>query len=757
MAIGNRRTDIFAALTSLAVVAVFAIGYGSGLPFLKSLDEWLFDRYQVLSPRPFNPDGLVRIIDIDERSLHQLGQWPWPRSFVAEIVERLTAAGAAAIAFDILFAEPDRTSPRRVQENWERYNQRFFMTSGPESKAAIQLLGIDRLPDHDEILAAVLDQSPVILGTFLTSLETDTLPPRKAGISFQGSDPRAAMVTFGGAITNLPILSDAATGIGSVSLAPDGGEVVRRVPLVASTGGQIVPALSVEALRVAQGAGSYLLKTADSSGEMNPSADPALTSMRVGQVVIPLEPDGTLRVRYSGKKKKRTISAYKILEGAALSPEIAREVNGRIILVGTSAAGLRDLVTTPLDVSVPGVEVHAEIIEQAVDQTFLTRPDWAPGLEILILVAGGLVVSVLIALQMSVLGLVYSVLAIAGLFYGSWRAFHDLELLLSPIAPALTVGVAHLTGTLHSYFTAEHSRREITRQFEHFVSPSVIEDVISDPEKHLKPGGDRRELTVMFMDIRNFSTVTETMSPEEVIAFINALLTPLTDVILENEGTIDKYMGDAIMAFWNAPRFTEDMEIKAVRTALEFQSVLDDVNRRFAARSLPEVAIGVGINTGFCSVGNMGSSRRLSYSCVGDAVNLASRLEGLTKLYGIGSLIGDRTASAIKDFALLETDLVTVMGRYQAERIWTIAGDAELRSTNEFQHVRKTLNAARSAFLEKQWSASRKLFLQLSDIGQIGRTNLTTLADIFIRRIADYEENPPPADWNGTHVATEKY
>lgn len=721
---------------------------------VSDVEERIFDRYQIWSPRTYDPNAPVRVVDIDQASLEDLGQWPWPRTYLAELVRRLTEAGAAAIAFDMVFAEPDRTSPRVLSTTLARFGGDYAGLL-PDRRGKKNLAA---LPDHDEVLAKILAQTPVVLGMIPGDEETGRLPPVKAGISVSGAGGRITPLLqyFPGATTNLPLLSESAAGIGAISLARDEGEVIRRVPLVMAVGDRVLPALSVDTLRVAQRSGSYIVKTTRASGETDLSAQPAITSMRVGALVAPLDADGTLRVRYSGEVAARVIPAHRVLAGDALPPAIAEAVAGRIVLVGASAAGLFDTRTTPLTPRVPGVHIHAEIIEQMIEQDFLTRPDWAAGLERLYMILIGLAIIALLSLNLPILAFLVMLGGVAASAGGSWWWFQEHAVLLSPLGPAVAAALPHFAVAGYKYFTAEQLRREITRQFEHFVSPDVIEEIIEDPEHHLTPGGSQRELSIMFLDVRQFSTITERMEPQQVIQFINKLLTPLTDAIIEHEGTVDKYMGDAVMAFWNAPRVTERHAEKAVRAMLAFTPALERVNGEFRTVGLPPVEIGVGINTGDCSVGNMGSSRRLAYSCVGDAVNLASRLEGQTKQYGVRNMIGSATAEQAASFALIEVDRVAVKGRTQPERVFTVAGDDSLAEDPGFRDLAAQLESARAAYLRQDWDAAEAAFRRAAEGGATGEFDPAPLAEVFLARITEYRETPPPADWDGVYVATAK-
>ncbi|MEM6972664.1 MAG: adenylate/guanylate cyclase domain-containing protein [Pseudomonadota bacterium] len=749
----RRVRSLTPSLLGLAVVISVLVLQALRPGLFETVADPLFDSFQRVEPRVFEPDGVVRVVDIDEASIRELGQWPWPRSFLAAMVDRLSGAGVAAVGFDMVFAEDDRTSPKHIGEVWQRYNRRFFTTGGGGSRAALELLQVEGLHDHDEIFGEAIARGPVVLGTFLSGGLGDGAVPVKAGVSMLGGvEAQRDLLDFSNAIVNLPQLSGPAVGVGSVSLAPAEVDVVRRVPMLSRVGEQVIPSLSLETLRVAQGAGSYILRASDAGGNTELGERARIDGMRVGALALPLEPDGTLRVRFAGASPIRRIPARDILEGAALNPNLVPELQGRIILVGASAAGLRDLVATPLEPSVPGVEVHAEIIEQIVAQEFLTRPDIVRGIERLAIVGlGGLVCALLFA-QAQGIALMVATTSVAGSFVASWIAFASYATLLNPVGIAFATGGAYLLALISAYFSTEKSRREITKQFQHFVSPQVIEEIIADPDRHLSPYGDQRELSVMFLDVRSFSTITEKMPPEDVIRFINDLLTPLTDVILEHEGTVDKYMGDAIMAFWNAPRLTEDKETKAAQTALALLDALEDVNAGFAERGIAPVGISIGINTGLCSVGNMGSTRRLSYSCVGDPVNLASRLEGLTRRYGVDILIGSATASRAEGVALLRLDRVVVKGRTQPEWVWAVAGDGALAETPAFRALDETLDAARAAYGARDWDRAERLLDDLAAMAPVGRIAPAGIAAEFRRRIAEHRLAPPPEGWDGALV-----
>ncbi len=752
-----KKVDWKAAILGLVVLAgVIGVAVVRP-PEYVAVEEAIFDKYQQWKPREYNPDSPVRVIDIDDESLVEFGQWPWPRTYMAELLRRVTNAGAAAIALDITFTEPDRTSLATMSETLGRFGGNYDGLFIEVERRSAE----NALPDHDDELSWMISQTPTVLGTIPTDAPLDDrMPPQPKGIavSGDGGDIRPVIEWFEGAIPNLAVLSRAAKGVGTIALAKDEKSVIRNVPLVVAIADNqfVYPALSVEALRVAQGAGSHAVKTSRGSQEQDFGAEVSIVNMKVGGAVIPLDHRGALRVYYSGAEEERVISVSDVLAGDELAPEVADRLLGQIVFVGSSAAQLFDIKTTPLHDRISGVHVHAEIVEQVIDQSWISRPDLAAGIERLVAILLGLVLIVLLCTNRPLIAFGVLVVAVAGSAFGSWHAFSNEATLLSPLLPIAGAALPYFSVSGYKYFTAEASRREVTRQFEHFVSPEVIEDIVDDPEKYLTPGGAQRMLSIMFLDVRRFSTITEKMEPQEVIAFINKLLTPLTDAIIEQQGTIDKYMGDAVMAFWNAPRETESHEIKSVRAMLAFDPIMTELNVEFERMGLPDIDIGVGINTGECSVGNMGSLKRLAYSCVGDSVNLAARLEGQTKAYGVRNLIGSRTAEGIPGFAAIEIDSVAVKGRTQPETIYTVAGDERVGSDAAFTAVADAIGSARAAYLAQDWDGAEAGFRAIGAMGRVGAFEPAPFADVFLGRIAEYRASPPPADWDGVYVATSK-
>lgn len=762
---GKRKFDWRAAVIGITVLGGVLALFRDPPSQLIEAEEVVFDQYQEWRPRPYmteDPEAPgefyappVRVIDIDEASLRELGQWPWPRTFLAELVDRLAEVGAAVVIFDVAFVEPDRTSPAMLAETLPRFGAEYGNLFEALQRASDE--NATPVPDHDAIFAEALARYPTVIGVIPSDDPGEREVPIKKRIQPLGPTGAAMPVTrWPYAINSRPILSEAASGIGLISLARDEGQTIRRVPIVQEVGGELFPVLSAEGLRVALGVGSILMKTTQYREEQDFSGGIAISSVKIGPFIVPTDADGAVRVRYSGVVDERVVSARDVLADGGMSAETANRLAGQIVFVGSSAPTLFDVKTTPLTDRISGVHIHAELVEQIFQGAYLTRPDWEVGLTFLLMIVGGLLIVGLLSFNMPLLGFGTLIVALGGVAGGSWYLFVDQSLLLSPLGPALAVALPHFTVSGFKYFVSEAGRREVTRQFEHFVSPEVIQDIIDDPERYLTPGGAQRELSIMFLDVRRFSTITEKMEPQEVIAFINKLLTPLTDAIIAEQGTIDKYMGDAVMAFWNAPRETPEHEMKAIRAMLAMGPIMERLNGEFTAMGLPDIGIGVGINTGLCSVGNMGSLKRLAYSCVGDSVNLASRLEGQTKAYGVGNLIGAKTANGAPGFPMIELDSVAVKGRTQPETIYTVAGLPDVTETEDFQMLQLMLTGARAAYLAQQWDGAEEAFAAAAKLPPVGVFDPAGYCGIMIERIAEYRENPPPEDWDGVYVATSK-
>lgn len=721
-------------LAGLVTIAAFVmLRFWDPAP-LEILRGKIFDLYQIASPRTAS-DYPVTIVDIDDRSLKALGQWPWSRTTIADLIDRLAAGEAAAIGFDTIFAEPDRLSPHRVADN--------LKIEDASTKAMIAAL-----PDSDRVLAEALSRARVVLGQAgergkAEDAVADESTPWTS-IATIGGDPRSELIQFPRLVSNLPALEAAAAGRGLFSVQPERDGIIRRVPTILAVADRISPALSIELLRVASGATSLLVKV-DEAG---------VKSIVVAGVEIATDRDGQLWLHFGPHDPKRYVSALDVIEGKVP----AERIMGKPILIGTSAAGLFDLRSTPVERVMPGVEIHAQAIESILSGSLLIRPNYALGAEICLAVAIGLGMVVIVPMLGALPALIFGALAAALLYALSWYLFVGQKVLLDVTYPLVSSLAVFMLLTFINYFREEKRRAQIRSAFGQYLSPELVEQLTREPDR-LVLGGETRVMSVLFSDVRGFTAIAEGFktNPSGLTALMNRLLTPLSQAIRERRGTIDKYMGDAIMAFWNAPLDDSDYALHACEAALDILHRLDALNaeRREEARRLGAMAqdmeIGVGISTGECVVGNMGSDFRFDYSVLGDSVNLASRLEGLTATYGLRTLICSETARLCSDnFAMIEVDRVRVKGKQDAATVYTLLGGSELKRQSHFRAFRGAFQEMRDQYTRGDWAAARLALERSRRNNESGQ--LKTLLDVYASRISAMEARPSKVDWDGVFV-----
>lgn len=732
---------LYALIVGAVIVASLALRAWDPSPVAR-LRSLVFDAYQRVSPLQFDPNLPVRIVDIDEESLKRIGQWPWPRTVLAELTNKLSEQNAAVIAFDIIFPEPDRLSPATAVQYW------------PQT-AAIEAIKpeLDKLPSNDQVFAEAIGDAPVVMG-FIASPYTDTLPQIKAGFAHGGDDPRLFAPYYPGSAASLKELQDPALGAGALNWIPEFDQIIRRMPMLVRIGDTLFPSFPADTLRLAQGAGSYVIKSSGASGETAFGESTGIIAMKVGDLEVPTEANGQMWVRFTPQTRDRYIPAWKVLNGEIAEDEIA----GRIILIGTSAAGLLDLRATPLEASVPGVELHAQAIEQIIRGAFLFRPDFATPAELLYILILGVLIAVLIYRSGAVGSAALGAVAIAFVVGFSWYAFDAWGWLVDPVYPAISLSAIYLAGTSFVFLRTERERNRVRTAFSHYMAPALVERLANEPER-LKLGGETRDMTLLFSDVRGFTTISEGLDAEELTRFLNELFTPLSNIILEERGTIDKFMGDALMAFWNAPLDDADHASHACRAALRIVDEMERLNEHWrraaesSGREFKEVKIGIGLNTGLCCVGNLGSETRFDYSVIGDNVNVASRLEGQSKTYDLVTIVGEETASRVPDFAFLELDLLKVKGKTTATRAFALMGDESVKQGQPFIDLTAKHQEFLARYRAQDWDAAEALSLECDEIGG---TQLKQLYALYRERIAAFRITPPPADWDGTSEALSK-
>lgn len=626
----------------------------------------VFDEFQSWHPREFDPDLPVRIVAIDEDSLDKLGQWPWPRQRLAELIDRLTSLGAASISLDFVFSEPDRMSGAQIAR---------LLPQGPKRQELLHALA--GIPDGDALFEQAIARSPTVLGMVLNNLDTDpgggendTLR-NKAGFAFAGDNPQEFLPGFSSSEQPMRPLAQAAQGLGALNWIPGRDQIVREVPLLFHLAdGTLAPSLAAEALRVAQAASTYVVRSSNASGQLAFDEGTGVNAIRIGAFDVPTTATGSVLLHYSPASQDRHIPAWKIFDESVDPNDIA----GRIMLVGATAPGLFDLQATPIDPAITGIEINAQLIEHILTQNFLQRPDWALGLEFIVFAALVILFGIFAAVFTPLISVVLGTATLGLVFGGSYLLFVRQGLFLDPGFPIFGSALSLFAATSWLAIRERADRRWVRDAFGHYVSGDLVQQIVSDPDK-LSLGGELRTMTVLFSDIRNFTTRAEGMDAQELTSYVNAFLTDLTAVIDRHGGTIDKYMGDAIMAFWNAPLEDPDHASHACQTALDMLDALRAFNRKNQGK-YPATEIGIGLNTGICCVGNLGSQQRFDYSVIGDEVNVGARLESQTKTYGLSILVGGATAAAAaaKGYIFAPVDFVRVKGKDEKIDILMLLG-----------------------------------------------------------------------------------
>ena len=629
-----------------------------------------------------NSSKEIAIIDIDEKSLKELGQWPWSRDKIAKILQNLTEAGVGIVGFDMVFAESDRTSPKNI----------------------LKELNISKnVEDYDTILAKTLSNSPAILG-FVFNFEinsTNNNPPLQNAIFSEiGKDEYNDLIPKAvGYTTNIPILQQSAYSSGSFNMIPDSDGVVRYVPLIFSYDGGLYPSLTLEMLRAMLGVQIVEINY-DENG---------VVSIKVGDITIPTDRYGRLFVNYTGGKKHyKYISAVDIYKNS-FNPN---NIRGKILLFGTSAAGLLDLRSTPLSSNFPGVEIHANVLDNIINQNFISKPSYTLGENIVIIFLLTAILAIILTFLSPTLSILFSLLFLVGIYYGFYYELFYQRILLNFLYPFLAVIVTIFYIFFHKLFVESKQKEYIKQKFAQKVSPAVVEELLKED---VDLSAKEMEVTIFFSDIRSFTTISENFeSASKLLEYLNSYLSFMTDIVLQYKGTIDKYIGDAIMAYWNAPIKQKNHADLCVSSAIKQVESLTELNKKLS----PPIQIGIGINTGIATVGEVGSHDRSDFTIIGDSVNLASRLEGLTKAYGAKIIISESTKVQLHDkYKIRELDSVKVKGKDRAIKIYEVLGfgDFSLKEKSILQKYEEALKFYKNADFYKAMYIFDKLFEQYQD------------------------------------------
>ena len=576
-----------ALLIGIGVLAFNPVG-------LQVLRNFTFDQFQRLQPRVYQ-DAPVRIIDIDDASLQRLGQWPWPRTRLAELTTRMQQAQPAAIAYDFLWSEPERANSR------------------------------DAAADGDVALANAFAQGRVVIGLALQRELDSTTPPipyTKSRFFFSGAPPLPLLHTFGGSVDALDALVKAASGYGALTFIPDNDGVIRRVPLLLRRGTELVPSLAAEALRVAAQTANYGVRTSGSNGA-------TIRDIRIGKRIITTTANGEVWVHYSRHQPQRTIPAWKVLAG--IVP--ASQLQGRILMVGTSAQGLMDTRFSPLGGVIPGVEIHAQLIEQVLGGEGLTRPSWSTGAEAVTMAVAGVLVGLGGLLTSALASLIFALIITSAIWCAAWLAFSHAGLLLDPAIITLVVTTTYVAASIVRHVVSEQRQRWIKAAFSKYISPNVVNYLMRHPE-FLELSGRAQECSFVFTDLAGFTTMLERMEPTAAIALLNGYLDQMISITFAHQGTLDRIVGDAVAIMFSAPVPQADHQSRALECALALQRFSLSYVGDLKARGIDFGRTRIGIHSGVAIVGNFGNSTMFDFRALGDVVNTTARLEGANKHLG---------------------------------------------------------------------------------------------------------------------------
>ncbi len=704
---------------------------------LETLRLRVFDFYQNIEPRERKPTPVpVVIIDLDEDSLARYGQWPWPRTLLAKLVDQLMAYQVAVVGFDVFFSEYDRLSPTLIADQ--------LAALDPDVVAQVR-----NLPASELVFAESMRKGRVVLGQGTLEAKPETQRDSravKASFAELGGDPRPRLTSFPAVLRNVKELEDAALGLGLVTLEPEVDGVVRRVNLAFRIDDEIYPALAIEMLRIASQQKSIVLKTDAKSNQQ---------SVIVRPFKIPTDPKFRAWIHFRPRDETMYISAADVLDGV-VAPE---RLQNALALIGTSALGLKDIRTTPIDKYLPGVDVHAQLLEMILTGSFLERPGLVQNMELTAVVVLGFLTIILVPLLGATYTLLFAVVSMSAMAGTSWYFYVEKQILVDAVYPSIAGLLMYMSLTYMNYIREEAQKKQVRDAFSMYMSPALVEQLAEDPTQ-LTLGGEMRDMTLLFCDIRGFTTISEQFNPEELTSFINRFLTPMTDVILDRQGTIDKYMGDCIMAFWNAPLDDDDHARHGCASALAMLEACAKLNEEVKAeaaannRKYIPVRVGLGLNSDTVCVGNMGSEQRFDYSVLGDGVNLAARLEGQSKTYGVDVVIGEGTKVAAPEFAIIELDLIQVKGKTKPARIFGLLGGTDMAQSDDFIRFAERHATMLEDYRAQRWDEAAVGAAECRNLCQ--PYNAEGLYGLFDERIAAHRADPPGADWEGVFIATSK-
>jgi adenylate cyclase len=716
--------------------------------FLRFMELKSFD-LRMVSHGVKPPGGEVIIATIDEKSLSELGRWPWPRTTIAGLIKKLKAQGAKAIGFDIVFAEPDANSGlKTVHELLEDVKKAGAGKS--------ELFGIlkkrEKAADTDAVLARAIEKAGnVTAGYFfhitdkeVGHLKEEQIAGTEEGIgngrfqmirSVKGAGD-SCVIHAHAAQPNLPVISEASQNCGYFNTFPDTDGVIRWSPLVIKFRDNYYASLAL----------SLLVQYLEWPMVVLNIAEYGVKNVQLDGIIIPTDENGRFLINYLGPPK--TFPQYSISDilNGRISPD---KIKGKMVLVGATATGIYDMRNTPFSAVYPGVEIHATVIDNILRQNFLIHSGWIKFIDVLIIIFTGLFVGFLLPRFRAIAGMGLIVIVIASFVIINTLIFTKYNVWLNMIYTLLTIIVIYLGLTIYRYVTEEREKKKIRGAFQYYLTPSVVDEILKDPAK-LKLGGDKKRLSVMFSDIRGFTSISEKLTPENLVQILNEYLTAMTNIVFKHEGLLDKYIGDAIMAVFGAPLEQPDHAQRACRTAVEMIAELKRLQEKWAAEGWPEINIGIGVNTGDMVVGNMGSEMRFDYTVMGDNVNLASRLEGTNKEYGTRIIISEFTHETVKDeFVCRELDAVRVKGKKLPVRIFELLG--EKKDESQWQAFMQTFEHGLALYRAGKWEEAIHEFRRVLELKPDDYP-----AKLYVERCKALKENPPAGEWDGVFTMTKK-
>ncbi len=713
------------------------------LPFVEQLENRAYDM-RLLATMPNTQEKRIVIVDIDEKSLDAEGRWPWGRDKLALLMDKLfDTYYASVVGFDVLFIEEDTSSGLNVLNdlaNTELKDELSFLDVYHKIKPTLE---------WDKIFAQSLADRDTVLGYFFVPENSPESGIKKGVLpgpvtSYEKLNvkklPIPTATGYGG---NLAILQKNAIGGGFIDKpVVDSDGVVRKVYLFQEFAGQLYASLPLAMIKALMG--NPEIEFTIAPGYENAPFNLGFEWLTIGGLKIPIDAESAIPVPYIGPSGSYPyISATDVMHGDV---EL-EQLDGAIILIGSSAAGLLDLRSTPVQGIYPGVEIHANVLAGILDESIMQRPGYIQGVEFISLIIIGILLLILLPLMSALVVGVFAVVLLAsviGINLYFWNA-----LILIPIASSvlliMSIFIQHVS---YSFLLEQNTKRKLHKSFGQYIPPELV-DELSETEEAFSLEGESREMTVLFSDVRGFTSIAENLEPKQLSQLMNAMLTPMTGIIHEQRGTIDKYMGDAIMSFWGAPIADKNHASHAVAAAIKMKHELPKINKKFKKNNWPTINIGIGLNTGVMSVGNMGSAFRMAYTVMGDAVNLGSRLEGLTKKYGVHIIVSESTARAASEYAYRSLDLVKVAGKEEAVEIFEPLGLKEDLSAYASNTLELYVQALAS-YRKQDWKPAQEKFNILQ------KQSEQLLYKIYLDRIHQFAQDPPGVDWDGVYTFTSK-